>query len=318
MGCSKAFNIASTGILWLAVDLGRLDFCPAVNPCAILAFCDTMLIDSLHLLSCPTTGIIERSAIDGQKVYHTELEKAMRAYIQEHQSEFLPEGIDAAAIIVPPEVMMGGVHEGAEKPEEGTTDDFKRRERERNARGLQWAWDTFDGAYQVARRSTKGALELVRDAWDQSTSTTILWFVIVILVFSNLWTLTRMSSGREVAKQKIEVRRVEEREKWVQSIVKALWDELEAGKREAAQLADSVLHSAEHDHPSVTPLTSAIVDPTLVVEIPPVPSPSVEQPGPKGWLEEVQKLNEMLDVVEQRVKAIRESLGAFEGLDSLD
>ncbi|KIM38146.1 hypothetical protein M413DRAFT_30292 [Hebeloma cylindrosporum] len=272
-------------------------------------------------------GIIERSAIDGQKVYHTELEKAMRAYIQEHQSEFLPEGIDAAAIIAPPEAIISGTqHEGGgEKPEEGTTEELKRRERERNARGLQWAWDTFDGAYQVARRSTKGALELVRDAWDQSTSTTILWFVIVILVFSNLWTLTRMSSGREVAKNKIEARRVEEREKWVQSIVTALWDELDAGKREAAQLADSVLHSAAaHGHSSLSssPLphsSPAVVEPTLAVELPPVPSSSVEQPpNPKNWVEEVQRINEMLDVVEQRVKAIRESLVGFEGLNSLD
>lgn len=277
-----------------------------------------MLIDSLHLFSFPDTGIIERSAIDGQKVYHTELEKAMRAYIQEHQSEFLPEGIDAAAIIPVPETIMNGVQEGAENPEEGTTEEFKRRERERNARGLQWAWDTFDGAYQVARRSTKGALELVRDAWDQSTSTTILWFVIVILVFSNLWTLMRMSSGREMAKKKIEARRVEEREKWVQSIVTALWDELEAGKREAAQVADGVLHPAAHGHSSSTPSSSAIVESTLAIELPPARSPSVEQPGPKTWLEEVQQLNEMLDVVEQKVKAIRESLGAFEGLNSLD
>jgi hypothetical protein len=277
-----------------------------------------MLIDSLHLLSFPDTGIIERSAIDGQKVYHTELEKAMRAYIQEHQSEFLPEGIDAAAIIPPPETLINGVQEGAEKQEEGTTEELKRRERERNARGLQWAWDTFDGAYQVARRSTKGALELVRDAWDQSTSTTILWFVIVLLVFSNLWTLMRMSSGREMAKKKIEARRMEEREKWVQSIVTALWDELEAGKREAAQLADSVLHSAAHGHSSSTPSSSVIVESTVAIELPPAPSPSVEQPGPKVWLEEVQQLNEMLDLVEQKVKAIRESLGAFEGLKSLD
>ena len=289
-----------------------------------------MLIDCLHLLACPTTGIIERSAIDGQKVYHSELEKAMRAYIQEHQSEFLPEGIDAAAIITAPEAVIGTTaHEGAETQEAGTTtteEQLKRRERERNARGLQWAWDTFDGAYQVARRSTKGALELVRDAWDQSTSTTILWFVIVILVFSNLWTLTRMSSGREMAKKKIEARRVEEREKWVQSIVTALWDELEAGKREAAQLADSVLHSAGHGHASLPPPPSSsssssplvIVDTTLAVELPPTPSPPVEQPNPKAWLEQVQQLNEMLDVVEQRVKVIREGLGAFEGLNSLD
>ncbi|KAJ3541640.1 hypothetical protein NMY22_g3805 [Coprinellus aureogranulatus] len=42
-------------------------------------------------------GIIERSAIDGQKVYHGELERAVRAYIQEHHSEFVPEGALEAA-----------------------------------------------------------------------------------------------------------------------------------------------------------------------------------------------------------------------------
>lgn len=35
-------------------------------------------------------GIIEKSAIDGQKEYHGDLDKSMRAYIHEHQSEFIP------------------------------------------------------------------------------------------------------------------------------------------------------------------------------------------------------------------------------------
>jgi len=65
-----------------------------------------------------------------------------------------------------------------------------------------------------------------------------------------------------------------------------------------------------------------VVDATHTVELPPVPvsssSPSLEQPTTKGWVEEVQHLHKTLDVVEQRVKAIRESLGVFEGLNSLD
>ena len=43
-------------------------------------------------------GIIEKSATDGQKVYHASLERAMRAHIKEHQSEFVPMGIDPSAI----------------------------------------------------------------------------------------------------------------------------------------------------------------------------------------------------------------------------
>ncbi|KAF8172875.1 hypothetical protein BJ912DRAFT_1065505 [Pholiota molesta] len=196
-------------------------------------------------------GIIERSAIDGQKVYHNELEKAMRAYIQEHKSEFLPEGIDAVIVEALPEVSAAfpavpGVPAVSAGEKEATEEQLKRRERERNARGLQWAYDTFDGAFQVGMRSAKGALELIRDAWDQSTSTTILWFVIVLLVLSNLWTLLRMGSTRVEAERKLETRKLEEREKWVHSIVTALWDELEAGKREVARVADSVVHPAGH------------------------------------------------------------------------
>ena len=51
------------------------------------------------LLTCTRRlGIIEKSALDGQKTYHADLEKAMRQYIHEHQSEFVPEGIDVAAV----------------------------------------------------------------------------------------------------------------------------------------------------------------------------------------------------------------------------
>ncbi len=199
-----------------------------------------LLCKLLTLLSLLRAGIIERSAIDGQKVYHGELEKAMRAYIQDHKSEFLPEGIDAAVIVEPPPEaatagpIIAGVYVEPTEEKDISDEQSKRRERERNARSLQWAYDTFDGAWQVGMRSAKGAIELIRDAWDQSTSTTILWFVIVILVISNLWTLLRVSSSHADAERRIELRKVDDREKWVHTVVTALWEELEAGKRAAA------------------------------------------------------------------------------------
>ncbi|KAH8915757.1 hypothetical protein BT69DRAFT_850130 [Atractiella rhizophila] len=39
-------------------------------------------------------GIIDRSAVDGQKTFHAELEKEMRAYIAAHPSEFKSEGVE--------------------------------------------------------------------------------------------------------------------------------------------------------------------------------------------------------------------------------
>lgn len=277
-------------------------------------------------------GIIERSAIDGQKVYHTDLEKAMRIYIQEHQSEFLPEGVDAVAIdlaaVLPETVGADAARSESPADKRFTEDEFKQRERERNQRGLQWAWDTFAGASQVAKQSTQGALELIRDAWDQSESTTILWFVIVILVLSNLWTLMRMGASQEEASRRFESRKVEEREKWVQSIVTALWDELEAGKKDSGHaLADSVMQHHERlssVYPTTPTAASGTVDGgdaiSTAAAVPDV-APVVESTaggGVEGWEKEVEDLRQTLDAVEQRVQAIRESLTILKNLDSLD
>ena len=279
-------------------------------------------------------GIIERSAIDGQKVYHSDLEKAMRLYIQEHQSEFLPEGIEPVVID-----LTGGLSEaigvnGVQPDARLTEDEFKQRERERNQRGLQWAWDTFDGASQVAKQSTQGALELVRDAWDQSSSTTILWFVIVILVLSNVWTLMRMGASRDEASRRLESRKVEEREKWVQSIVTALWEELATGNKDGHVLVETVFQHRESLSSTAvypTPAISHLVDNahvgmTLAPEatmsvVTPVETPVAHilestLPGDsKGWKEELEQLQGALDAVEQRLKVLKESL---KNLDSLD
>lgn len=163
---------------------------------------------------------MEKSAIDGQKTYHGELERAMRDYIHRHQSEFIPEGVDVeeAEAAAPPSPTVA-------TPAKETSDELKVRELQRNQRGLQWAYDTFEGTMKVAKQSTEGALELIKDAWDQSSSSTIQYFVIALLVFSNIWTLVMMNKREEVGRRK-EIRRTEEREKWVQGVVTALWDEL--------------------------------------------------------------------------------------------
>lgn len=198
----------------------------------------------------------------------------MRAYIQEHQSEFLPEGIDPAAITLA---------EAAEAPEESTkaaetssVDERKLREHERNTRALQWAWDTFAGAYQVAKQSTKGAIELIIDAWEQSSSTTILIFVIVILVISNLYTLTQMGSREEAGRRK-EMKKAEEREKFVQGVVSALG---------AVKGLDQVVGGLPQNQ---QPLMS-------------------QHPRTMDWRDEISQLLQMLDTVEGRVRSIRESL----------
>jgi hypothetical protein len=227
----------------------------------------------------------------------------MRTYIQDHQSEFLPEGVEAAAIPDLEEQQLTTTAD-SEKEHQLTPEELKQRERERNARGLQWAWDTCDGAYQVAKRSTKGALELVKEAWDQSTSTTILWFLIVILVLSNLWTLIRMGSNKAEAARKLEARKVEEREKWVQSIVTALWEELSATK-EGSPVVLQPHHTATS---SQTATASKILESAV--------SPAHQAVLPMRTIdnlkEEMKELRKTLQELEGRVSVIKDSLAGYE------
>lgn len=270
-------------------------------------------------------GIIERSAIDGQKVYHGELEKAMRAYIQEHHSEFVPEGaLDAAVEEAEAdgedqarELTPGGEATGAdalEKSKEQLSKEEreKQREKERNQRVWQWAWDTCEGAFGVAKNSTKTIVDLIGDAWDQSSSTTILYFVIVILVLSNLYTLIRMGKKEEVGRRK-EMMKAEEREKWVQSVVVTLWDELAAGRMEPGELRERFLEQTGRGKgPSlegVKSLPPSVVKSILASSISsdalPVPT---EQAAKPSTMKEVPETEERLKVLEASLKATDERL----------
>ncbi|KAJ7101625.1 hypothetical protein C8R43DRAFT_907238 [Mycena crocata] len=237
-------------------------------------------------------GIIERSAIEGQKLYHADLDKAMRTYIQEHRAEFMPEGVDLAEIVL----LEPAADAAPLSPGSGEPLSDKKREQERNARGLQWAWDTFDGAAQVAKQSTKGALELIRDGWENSTSTTILYFLIVALVFSNLWTYMRMGSAVDNGRRKEkELAKVEDKEQWVAGVVTALWDELASGKLAVTPVA--------------TPTGGPVLSSPVVSGVP---------PSAESLKLELGSLQTTLDAVEERVRAIREKLGQLQSLDNLD
>ena len=226
----------------------------------------------------------------------------MRLYIQEHQTEFIPAGLDPATVAVtvqspgaPTTPAAAGFPTGlAQSPEERE----KEREQERNQRSLQWAYDTFEGALAVGRQSAAGAIELVRDAWDQSSTSTILYFVIALLVLSNLWTLLLVGRREESGRRK-EMHRTDEREKWVKGIVTALWEELAAGRQPGVQLQQQ-----QQQPPLPLPLPQP-QQPQPQAQMQPVP-PNVQLP--ENWREEVAQLSGALDVVEERVRLIRQSL----------
>ncbi|KAG1779642.1 hypothetical protein EV702DRAFT_1024673 [Suillus placidus] len=235
-------------------------------------------------------GLIEKSAIDGQKVYHSDLDKAMRMYIQEHQSEFIPAGIDPTAVapIEPLSPLIEFTDPTLLGRSLGISDEAARkaREHERNRRGLQWAYETFDGAYGVAKRSTFGALELVKEAWEQSSAMTILYFVIVILVFSNLWTLMLVGQREEAGRRK-EAKRAEEREKWAQDVVTGLWEEMAIGRARGGGIGSSGIFGVGGGG-------------------------SVHSGHVGGdWRSEVDAITTTLNAVEERVRLLRESLDAL-------
>ncbi|KAF8504292.1 hypothetical protein BU17DRAFT_58201 [Hysterangium stoloniferum] len=136
-------------------------------------------------------SIIERSCIDGQKTYHSNLERAMRAYIAAHKSEFIPQGTEVEIALVSPTTTGPPPTNDPISSEELR----KAKEKERSQRGLQWALDTVEGTAKVAQQSFWGAIELIKDTWESSSTTAVLWFVVVGLVLSNIWTYAR--SGRK-------------------------------------------------------------------------------------------------------------------------
>jgi hypothetical protein len=211
------------------------------------------------------------------------LETKMRAYIKEHPTEFVPEGVDAAAVeaeepvSTPCPTPTGSAANGE--------DPGRARERERNQRSLQWAYDTLEGAYKVAKQSTEGALDLLSDAWEQSSGSTVLYFVIIFLVVSNVWTLLKMGSREEVGRRKA-LRLAEEREQLSQRIVATLWEEL-AAARGVSQVGA------------------------------PPPAALTSGGASKEWGSEVTEINKALDAIEARIKGLRQGLVDAEALKAV-
>ena len=124
----------------------------------------------------------------------------------------------------------------------------------------------------------------------RSTTSTILYAVIAVLVLSNLWTLTLVGKRGDKTPRTRQTQ-AEEREKWVQGIVAALWQELEAGRQPAGTAGTQQ-----------QPLPSSAS--------PPIVPPAVQLP--EYWHEEVAQLKTALDTVEERVRAVRQSLAELD------
>ena len=222
-------------------------------------------------------GIIEKSCLDGQRTYHVDLDKGVRGYIQSHLSEFVPEGVTEAEAVV-----TRAVAAAAPEPVSslGTPSELtKGGHRAGNQRGLQWAYDTFEGAFDVAKKSAETAFELLGDALDSYSSLSWSHVVIFLLVITNVWTIWK-SNGRGEARVRKEMLRNEERERWVKEAVMTLWQEL---AKNGGMISTSAL-----------PLEP--------------PRPEVTEGGSGSWKDDVDDISRVLDELQARLDGLKAAL----------
>jgi len=160
---------------------------------------------------------------------------------------------------------------------------MKERALARNQRGLQWAYDTFEGAFDVAKKSVETAFELIGDALDSYSSLSWSHIFIFILVITNIWTIWR-NNGNGEARRKKEMFRNEERERWVKEAVTTLWQEL-------------AKNGGLSPHP-------AYVSPS-----PREPSHPGEIGGrPESWKDDVEDISRILDELQARLDGLRATM----------
>ena len=179
-----------------------------------------------------------------------------------------------AAVAAIPEQIVSSAPSGAME-EKGLT---------RNRRGLQWAYDTFEGAFDVAKKSAETAFELIGDALDSHSSVPWSHVVIFVLVITNIWTIWG-GDGRKETKRKKELLKNEERERWVKEAVTTLWKEL-------AKNGEMNLHPA-------------------YVAQPPLEPPRLEEIDVKSgsWKGEAEDMSRILDELQIRLDGLRTALG---------
>lgn len=160
-----------------------------------------------------------------------------------------------------------------------SSDATKERNLARNQRGLQWAYDTFEGAFDVAKKSAETAFELIGDAFDSYSSLSWSHLIIFLLVITNIWTIWK-SNGKGEARLRKETLRSEERERWVKEAVMTLWQELAKNG-------------------GVNPIPSPSLEPIR---------PEAISGGPVSWKDDAEDISRVLDELQTRLDGLRAAL----------
>jgi hypothetical protein len=130
-------------------------------------------------------GIIDKSAIEGQKQYHDDLEKGMRAHMKAHPTEFFPEGTsaeDGAALAGEEEKLSDAEKYAAQTRKARQAQDYS---------ALQGALDSVLSGLKAIFSGLGTAIESISDLLnlgDEGSKVVILGILVLILVGSNLYT----------------------------------------------------------------------------------------------------------------------------------
>ena len=153
------------------------------------AFCHLPIVETFLDAGSPPAGIIEKSAIEGQKQYHSDLEKAMRAYIATHRNEFVEEGQDPDA----PTATEDAHDHGDESAADSDGDEASAAA----AAAKNGSSTSQTSAHSAGPLAPLWALiePVLQALAEQSPTSLALGAVVVILLLSNLWTLR--GSGRD-------------------------------------------------------------------------------------------------------------------------
>jgi len=236
-------------------------------------------------------AIVEKASLDGNRQYHTDLEKAMRAYINEHRTEFLPEGVDAALAD-----QEAAAEEALFSPTSPTGLIGPKSAKDLEGRGLQWALDTFKGTSKVAKDSFSGAIDILTDSfsdlWSTSSTTAILYVVISVLVLSNLWTLRMVGKQEEVGRRKATERKDAERDRWIEDAVQS-FIKVQQGIQNAGVVPSPVASSG--------PSSTAVITPPAALQ-------GASEQTLKQWTEEMTAISQAADELETRIARLKLSL----------
>ncbi|CED83409.1 Uncharacterized conserved protein, contains GRAM domain [Phaffia rhodozyma] len=154
-------------------------------------------------------GIIESSALAGQKSTHGDLEIAMRTYIADHRTEFHTEGVDdgddlqeSTLLTIDPGSNSGpadsssAVHSNNLSSSGNDSSIQNHKDQERAL--LQYSFDLSVQSVFAALRAVSGIVQSILTALtDISVRSGVMGAIVGILVISNIWTLVSLRGARD-------------------------------------------------------------------------------------------------------------------------